>query len=64
MTTIKIHRCKGSLEQHLSIRYNEDKNAWTISRYINDWDYDTDYYYEDEIAKIKYCPCCGKRLEE
>ena len=65
------HRCKGSLANEVSIRkdyknelvkdINGDSKQWRIFAY--QYDCDTDEYYDESIAKIKYCPFCGDKLE-
>lgn len=68
---MKTHRCEGSLEHEVSIRYCEkyqdlysknDFEAWRLFENAYDWDYDS--HYPNHIAKIKYCPFCGIRLED
>ena len=65
------HRCKGSLANHVSIRWEKrlpgldikgDVYAWRGYCYV--WDSDYDVYLQRHFAVIQYCPFCGKLLEE
>ena len=65
------HRCKGSLDAGISIRWEKrlenlsldnDWYAWRMSKYAYDFEYDV--YVKHHFAEIKYCPFCGKLLEE
>lgn len=67
----KTHRCEGSVNANVSIRkytrttpivWKEDLNKWLLQS--NEFDFDYDYHYLSTIAEIKYCPFCGKRLED
>lgn len=66
------HRCKGSLNNRLSIRY-ENPYAWRsdIPRtygwqlYYNYYDSEWMVYMNRLVASyIKYCPYCGEKLKE
>lgn len=64
------HRCSGSLENHVSIRKNAQKHAfnvdivagWTL--WHREYDIDYDFYCDDMVARITFCPFCGKHLKE
>lgn len=65
------HRCEGSLANKISIRkdyannsvkdINGDAKKWRVFRY--QYDFDSDEYYDECIATIKYCPFYGKLLK-
>ena len=64
------HRCNGSLEKQVSIRYQyplsfyrAEPKGWMLSYWEHDYDYDV---YLERIAAeyIKYCPYCGEELKE
>lgn len=66
-----IHKCKGSLANNVSIRWEkrlpgldikDDVYAWRAYCYV--WDSDYDVYLQRHFAVIQYCPFCGKLLEE
>ena len=70
---IKTHRCKELLEYNkcnfkpCTIRYgtwlpydNPDWLLYSLETSDEDWD----IKYMSYMAKIKYCPWCGKKLEE
>lgn len=69
---MKNHRCEGSLANEISIRkdygnklvkdINGDVKQWRMFNY--QYDFDSDDYYEECIAKIDYCPFCGDKLEQ
>lgn len=56
----RAHRCQGSLANYMSIRYRKGDKDWQLSKF--DFDFDYMVYYEYRIARIRYCPFCGKRL--
>ena len=67
---MKTHRCKGSLEQYISIRLCNpyegftalSKFGWWLLKARYDFDYDT--YFLQPICEIKHCPFCGEKLGE
>ena len=74
MTSNPTHRCQGSLNADLSIRYDEipkwkrqafglqDEKAWVL--YENKLDLDWLSWYQNYLAIINYCPFCGQKLSE
>lgn len=65
----KTHRCSGSLENRISIRKNANRwhydadgivTGWTLWNREHDLDYDC--YLDIMVARITFCPFCGKRL--
>lgn len=64
------HRCQGSLDNKASIRFDymssisfrDDIRAWRLFVYRRDPEYDV--CIKHHVAEIKYCPFCGKKLEE
>lgn len=65
------HRCEGSLESQCSIRRYEhvprlnmlyDDGKWHL--YMQNYDLDYCYTYMDHVAEVRFCPWCGKRLDE
>lgn len=56
---MKTHRCQGSLEAKMSIRYGGG-SSWWLYKPVHDFDWDT--YYLNGITKINFCPFCGKKL--
>lgn len=63
------HRCKGSLKEHVSIRYAypyqwahihfpDEKQAWRMITYGVDV-----VYIETSNKEINFCPFCGQKLE-
>ena len=68
---MRTHRCEGSLKNKVSIRYSKqyrhinalyDYEAWRLFKLRIDSEYDSKYL--SHISKIKFCPYCGKKLEE
>ena len=68
---IRTHRCEGSLKNEVSIRYTKqyryinalyDYEAWRLFKLRIDSEYDSKYL--SHISEIKFCPYCGKELEE
>ena len=61
----RIHRCKGSLEDFMNIRYGkpswEKEDKWWLLKDKEDYDYMCQYL--QPITKIKYCPFCGEELK-
>lgn len=64
------HRCKGSLEAEISIRYtyefdilrrDSDYKTWRIFKYFYNYDYNCVNQYS--VAKVTFCPFCGKKLK-
>ena len=67
----KTHRCKGSLENEVSIRKNANKSRWSNTGVYEGWtlwkaEYDLEYdcYHDNVIARISLCPFCGVGLED
>jgi hypothetical protein len=62
MTT---HRCDGSLKAGVSIRYGkgwfDNKNAWWMWKTVSDDEWNLPVLAP--IAKIRFCPFCGQKLE-
>ena len=58
---MKTHRCKGSLAERVSIRYEDETAAWWMFKPAHDLEWDA--YYLSVVAKIDYCPFCGEELE-
>ena len=65
------HRCKGSLENKVSIRYTKefqninylsDYIAWRLFQLETDSDYGCAYL--SHVSEIKFCPFCGKELKD
>lgn len=62
------HRCKGSLEQHKSIRYQRapyylyTPEMWQMLEILDDDDSYNKYHHY--VCAIKYCPFCGEKLPE
>ena len=66
------HRCEGSLKARCSIRRLDGRETpsrrtfmradgqWHLYEQITDWDYDVTYM--SEVARVRYCPWCGKEL--
>ena len=68
---MRTHRCEGSLKNKVSIRYSKqyrhinalyDYEAWRLFKLRIDSEYDSKYL--SHISEIKFCPYCGKKLEE
>lgn len=68
---MRTHRCEGSLKNKVSIRYTKqyryinalyDYEAWRLFELRIDFEYDSKYL--SHISEIKFCPYCGKELEE
>jgi len=68
---MRTHRCEGSLKNEVSIRYTKqyrhinalyDYEAWRLFKLRIDSEYDSKYL--SHISEIKFCPYCGKELEE
>lgn len=65
------HRCPGSLKTGTPIRYakrydnlpdsKDNDYAWRLFNVETDLDYDVTLVLP--VAKINYCPFCGKKLE-
>ena len=74
MTTndFETHRCMGSLAARCSIRrypdtrptptfYSHKDGRWHLWKQT--WDSEYDVTYMSEVAAIRHCPWCGKRLD-
>lgn len=57
---IKTHRCKLSVKAHSSIR--KVKKEWILAR--EDFDFEWLHWYLRDFGPIRYCPYCGKELED
>lgn len=68
MKDFETHRCEGSLDACCSIRrYPEMTPNYTYRDghwHLFQEDYDTNYMtgYLRHVARIRYCPWCGKEL--
>lgn len=67
---IQTHRCEGSLNNKVSIRYTTrfsipfdgDYEAWRLFNLdFNDYNYSPSLSY---VCEIKYCPFCSKKLQK
>ena len=68
----ETHRCDGSLRARCSIRRLDSKTIplrlawmrtdghWHLYEQITDWDYDSTYM--GRVARIRFCPWCGREL--
>lgn len=68
----ETHRCDGSLRARCSIRKHKGNTVpfrrawmrtdgqWHLYEQVVDFDYDCTYM--SEVAKIRFCPWCGKEL--
>ena len=64
MNNIISHRCKNSLKNKSSIRFNEAKNKWILYKknYMVDyWGYKI--YRMEPCYEINYYPFCGRDLK-
>lgn len=68
MTPKKTHRCKGSLKEGVSIRY--ENPYFPLDKKLPQWwlekaerDYEWDSYFVQVLMPIKYCPFCGEELK-
>ena len=59
---MKTHRCKESLRQEISIRFEDGK--WWLNKIETNWDWAEIQFYLKRQFEIKYCPFCGYELEE
>lgn len=67
---LKEHKCKDLYANGLAIKYSKrysfeikgDNLDWRLFKKM--FDNDTFCSYEDYVATVSYCPCCGKRLDE
>lgn len=65
------HRCEGSLENEVSIRFTKQFNSLAISDDFITWrlfkpEIDWGEYgnmYLSHVSEIKFCPFCGKELK-
>lgn len=55
------HRCKGLLDQCLSIRWEMASGEWVLRHRQIDEDIIWSIYME-KVGTVKYCPCCGREL--
>ena len=66
------HRCKGSLENRVSIRFTdilqelreEDKEDVTWRLFSIEEDYEYLHTYMSHVSEITYCPFCGQKLSK
>jgi hypothetical protein len=62
---METHRCQESLKHRVSIRKHEQdpQFGWQIGSLLLDheWGY---LYMDYGPSNVKFCPYCGKKLEE
>ena len=61
------HRCEGSLNAGVPIRYRPENHynskspyAWILC--VIEWDSEWGTYHHNRVTKIDFCPFCGQRL--
>ena len=63
----KTHRCKGSVENRMSLYYMvswyvDPINAWMLASHEYDYEYDCPHHRL--VCKVTHCPWCGEELNE
>lgn len=56
------HRCEGSIAAHCSLRRYHDGRGWHLSKRDVDCEWLVEYMHH--VAAVRFCPWCGKDLEE
>lgn len=66
MRKYDTHRCEGSLRSHCSVRlYHASAHRFAGEWHLWTREYDSEWdcTYMSHVARIRFCPWCGKELK-